>query len=68
MVAYVHLIGTVLEHLHQNEPLDVEPVKQKFATLVEEVKKNRPSSSKGVFIKMITLSSTMGPGLKLNES
>ena len=35
---------------------------------VEEVKKNRPSSSKGVFIKMITLSSTMGPGLKLNES
>ena len=43
-------------------------IKENFISLIEEVKKNRPSSSKGVFIKMITLSSTMGPGLKLNES
>jgi len=43
-------------------------IKENFISLIEEVKKNRPSSSKGIFIKMITLSSTMGPGLKLNES
>ena len=43
-------------------------IKENFISLIEEVKKNRPSSSRGVFIKMITLSSTMGPGLKLNES
>jgi large subunit ribosomal protein L1 len=40
-------------------------IKENFTSLIDEIKKNRPSSSKGVFIKMITLSSTMGPGLKL---
>ncbi len=40
-------------------------IKENFISLIDEIKKNRPSSSKGVFIKMITLSSTMGPGLKL---
>ena len=43
-------------------------IKENFGSLIDEIKKNRPSSAKGVFIKMITLSSTMGPGLKLKES
>lgn len=43
-------------------------IKENFSSLIDEIKKNRPASAKGVFIKMITLSSTMGPGLKLKES
>ena len=43
-------------------------IKENFRSLIDEIKKNRPTSAKGVFIKMITLSSTMGPGLKLKES
>jgi large subunit ribosomal protein L1 len=43
-------------------------IKENFGSLIDEIKKNRPASAKGVFIKMITLSSTMGPGLKLKES
>ena len=43
-------------------------IKENFKSLIDEIKKNRPASAKGVFIKMITLSSTMGPGLKLKEN
>lgn len=43
-------------------------IKENFRSLIDEIKKNRPPSAKGVFIKMITLSSTMGPGLKLKAS
>ena len=43
-------------------------IKENFRSLIDEIKKKRPASAKGVFIKMITLSSTMGPGLKLKES
>ncbi len=43
-------------------------IKENFKSLIDEIKKNRPASAKGAFIKMITLSSTMGPGLKLKEN
>ena len=43
-------------------------IKENFRSLIDQIKRNRPASSKGVFIKMITLSSTMGPGLKIKES
>jgi len=34
--------------------------------LIDEVKRLKPASTKGVYIKDIFISSTMGPGLKLN--
>ena len=43
-------------------------IKENFKSLIDEIKKSRPASAKGAFIKMITLSSTMGPGLKLKEN
>ena len=43
-------------------------IKENFKSLIDEIKKNSPASAKGAFIKMITLSSTMGPGLKLKEN
>ena len=39
---------------------------ENFQVLVETVKKAKPSSSKGSFIKNISLSSTMGPGIKVS--
>ena len=43
-------------------------IKENFSSLLEQVKKSKPPSAKGIFIKAVTLSSTMGPGIKLNES
>jgi large subunit ribosomal protein L1 len=36
--------------------------------LVAEVKKLKPSTSKGIYLKKITLSSTMGPGLTVDHA
>ena len=43
-------------------------VNQNLTALVEELKRLKPASTKGVYIKGISISSTMGPGLKLNIS
>ena len=38
------------------------------SALISELKKLKPASAKGVFIGSIALSSTMGPGIKVNSS
>ena len=38
------------------------------SALISELKKLKPASAKGVFIGNIALSSTMGPGVKINSS
>jgi large subunit ribosomal protein L1 len=39
---------------------------ENLAALMEAIKKARPATVKGTFIKRITLTSTMGPGIKLD--
>ncbi len=39
-----------------------------FQTLMDAIIKARPSTLKGTFLKSVTLTSTMGPGVKLNVS
>lgn len=41
---------------------------ENLAALMEAIKKARPASVKGAFIKRITLTSTMGPGIKLDPN
>jgi large subunit ribosomal protein L1 len=39
---------------------------ENLATLVQEILKNKPSGAKGQFIRSMTLTTTMGPGIKLD--
>jgi large subunit ribosomal protein L1 len=41
---------------------------ENLSSLMEAIKKARPATSKGTYIKRITLTSTMGPGIKLDPS
>lgn len=43
-------------------------LKENVEFLVSEIKRLKPSTSKGVYLKRITLSSTMGPGLQLDPA
>jgi len=40
---------------------------ENFNTFIETIAKLKPSSLKGIYIKKISLSSTMGPGFKINN-
>lgn len=50
--------------------LDFKPedLVENLAALLSDIRKAKPSAAKGVFIKKITLSSTMGPGLAIDPS
>ncbi len=43
-----------------------EALKENLITIVKEIIKNKPNGVKGTFIKNISISSTMSPGLKIN--
>ena len=42
-------------------------LQQNLEALLNDLKKLKPSSAKGVYMKRITVSSTMGPGLALDQ-
>ena len=42
-------------------------IKENLEALVADLKKAKPSSSKGVYLKKISISSTMGPGLTIDQ-
>ena len=43
-------------------------IKENLETLLIDLKKNKPASAKGIFIKKVFLSSTMGPSFSLDMS
>lgn len=43
-------------------------LKANLGTLVDEINRVRPASTKGRYIKKVTLSSTMGPGVKVDPN
>ena len=45
---------------------DSEKIKANASALLEELKKLKTASAKGIFIGNISISSTMGPGIKIN--
>lgn len=47
---------------------DADAISQNLDALIADLKKAKPSSAKGVYLKKVTLSSTMGPGLWIDHS
>jgi large subunit ribosomal protein L1 len=45
-----------------------ESIKENLESLLGAIMKNKPSSAKGAFIKKVTVSSTMGPGITIDHS
>lgn len=46
----------------------VEKLRENFTTLIDLVMKQKPATAKGVYLKGIALSSTMGPGIKVDTT
>ncbi|MGF2736697.1 50S ribosomal protein L1 [Marinobacter sp. DUT-1] len=51
-----------------NVEFSAQNIKENLEALVADLKKAKPASSKGVYLKKITISSTMGPGLTIDQS
>jgi large subunit ribosomal protein L1 len=58
------IIHTVLG----NVEFTADAIKGNLEALLSDLKKAKPSTAKGVYMKKVTLSSTMGPGLVIDQS
>ena len=45
---------------------DVKALEENIIALIDAIKKAKPSSTKGIYIKKVSVSSTMGPGLSVD--
>jgi large subunit ribosomal protein L1 len=43
-------------------------LRENLAALIADLNKAKPSAAKGVYMKRVTLSSTMGPGITVDQS
>ena len=47
---------------------EVEALKENLEALLGDLNKAKPASAKGVYLKRLTLSSTMGPGVRVDRA
>jgi len=47
---------------------EVGALKENLVALIHDLQKHKPPSSKGVYLKRVTVSSTMGPGIHVDQS
>ena len=47
---------------------DANQIKENIAALINDLKKAKPASAKGQYLKKVTLSTTMGPGLTVDQA
>lgn len=47
---------------------DAEQIKENIVALLDDLRKAKPASAKGTYLKKITLSSTMGPGVEIEQT
>ncbi len=46
---------------------EVEKLRENLLALIQDLQKAKPASSKGIYLKRVTLSSTMGPGVAVDS-
>ena len=46
----------------------VDAIKQNLEALMSDLKKAKPASAKGIYLKKITLTTTMGPGVSIDQA
>lgn len=51
-----------------NVSFEVDALRENLAALLADLNKAKPASSKGVYMKQVAVSSTMGPGLVVDQS
>jgi large subunit ribosomal protein L1 len=51
-----------------NVTFDAPKLRENLAALLADLNKAKPSAAKGVYMKRVTLSSTMGPGITIDQS
>jgi large subunit ribosomal protein L1 len=51
-----------------NVEFSADAIKQNVEALLADLKKAKPAAAKGVYLKKVTLSSTMGPGLVIDQA
>ena len=47
---------------------DSEKLVENFTTIYEAILKEKPAAAKGTYVKNVTVTSTMGPGIKVDPS
>ena len=47
---------------------EADAIRDNVSALVNDLKKAKPASAKGVFLKKVTLSTTMGPGVSIDQA
>jgi large subunit ribosomal protein L1 len=47
---------------------ELNAIKENLEAVLNDLKKIKPSTAKGVYMKKVTLSTTMGPGLAIDQS
>ena len=57
---------SIIQGTIANSEMDNAQITENLNSFIAELKRLKPASTKGVYIKDIFISSTMGPGLKLN--
>lgn len=51
-----------------NVSFEVEQLKENLAALLADLNKAKPASAKGVYMQKVSVSSTMGPGLEIDQA
>jgi len=47
---------------------EVNAMRENLQALIADLNKSRPSTAKGIYVKKVTVSSTMGPGISVDQS
>ena len=46
----------------------IEALEQNFGAFMDQIVRAKPSAAKGVYVRNVSVSSTMGPGLKIDTA